>query len=143
VMVFAIVFGLSMDYEVFLVSRIHEAWVHGSSASEAVRLGLTRTGRVVTAAAAVMVVVFASFMLAGDRTIALFGLGLSSAVLLDAVVIRCVLLPAVLELLGRSTWWFPRRLDRVLPRLAIEPPEELVPGVPAPAQRERPLAGVR
>ena len=87
VMVFAIVFGLSMDYEVFLVSRIHEAWVHGSSASEAVRLGLTRTGRVVTAAAAVMVVVFASFMLAGDRTIALFGLGLSSAVLLDAVVI--------------------------------------------------------
>jgi putative drug exporter of the RND superfamily len=142
VMVFAIVFGLSMDYEVFLVSRIHEAWVHGSSPSEAVRLGLTRTGRVVTAAAAVMVVVFASFMLAGDRTIALFGLGLSSAVLLDAVVIRCVLLPAVLELLGRSTWWFPRRLDRVLPRLAIEPPEELEPPS-APGARERPLVGVR
>jgi RND superfamily putative drug exporter len=142
VMVFAIVFGLSMDYEVFLVSRIHEAWVHGSSPSEAVRLGLTRTGRVVTAAAAVMVVVFASFMLAGDRTIALFGLGLASAVFLDAVVIRCVLLPAVLELLGRWTWWFPSGLDRVLPRLAIEPPEELEP-VLEPEARERPLAGVR
>jgi RND superfamily putative drug exporter len=140
VMVFAIVFGLSMDYEVFLVARIHEAWVHGSSASEAVRLGLTRTGRVVTAAAAVMVVVFASFILSGDRTIALFGLGLASAVFLDAVVIRSVLLPAVLELLGPATWAFPRRLDRLLPRLAIEPPdEELVPE-PEP---ERELAGVR
>jgi RND superfamily putative drug exporter len=140
VMVFAIVFGLSMDYEVFLVSRIHEAWVHGSSPSEAVRLGLTRTGRVVTAAAAVMVVVFGSFMLAGDRTIALFGLGLASAVLLDAVVIRCVLLPAVLELLGRATWAFPAWLDRLLPRLAIEPPEDFVPEPPPPARQ---LAGVR
>ena len=127
VMVFAIVFGLSMDYEVFLVSRIHEAWVHGSSPSEAIRLGLTRTGRVVTAAAAVMVVVFGSFILSGDRTIALFGLGLASAVFLDAVVIRSVLLPAVLELLGPATWAFPRRLDRVLPRLAIEPPDEWPP----------------
>jgi RND superfamily putative drug exporter len=122
VMVFAIVFGLSMDYEVFLVSRIHEAWVHGRSASDAVRVGLTRTGRVVTAAAAVMVVVFASFVLSGDRTIELFGLGLATAVFLDAVVIRCVLLPAVFELLGRSTWFFPRALDRRLPRLAIDAP---------------------
>ena len=143
VMVFAIVFGLSMDYEVFLVSRIHEAWVHGSSAGEAVRLGLMRTGRVVTAAAAVMVVVFASFILSGDRTIALFGHGLASAVLLDAVVIRCVLLPAVLELLGRSTWWFPAWLDRVLPRLAIEPPEEEELPALELEERERPLAGVR
>jgi RND superfamily putative drug exporter len=141
VMVFAIVFGLSMDYEVFLVSRIHEAWVHGASSSEAVRLGLTRTGRVVTAAAAVMVAVFGSFVLAGDRTIALFGLGLATAVFLDAVVIRCILLPAVLELVGGATWWFPRGLDRVLPRLAIEPPEEPLVLEPEPA--ERPLAGVR
>jgi RND superfamily putative drug exporter len=140
VMVFAIVFGLSMDYEVFLVSRIHEAWVHGASPSEAVRLGLTRTGRVVTAAAAVMVVVFASFILAGDRTIALFGLGLATAVFLDAVVIRCILLPAVLELAGGATWWFPRGLDRVLPRLAIEPPD--VPLVLDSEPAERPLAGV-
>jgi len=123
VMVFAIVFGLSMDYEVFIVSRIHEAWVHGSSHSDAVRLGLVRSGRVVTAAAAVMVVVFASFMLSGDRTIALFGLGLASAVFLDAAVIRCLLLPAVLELLGQRTWSFPAVLDRLLPRLAIEPPD--------------------
>ena len=121
VMVFAIVFGLSMDYEVFLVSRIHESWVHGHTPTDAIRLGLTRTGRVVTAAAAVMVVVFASFTLSGDRTIALFGLALSSAVFLDAVVIRCLLLPAVLELFGRATWSFPASLDRLLPRLAIEP----------------------
>jgi len=121
VMVFAIVFGLSMDYEVLLVSRIHEVWVHGGTSDDAVRLGLIRTGRVVTAAAAVMVVVFFSFVLSGDRTIALFGLGLSSAVLLDAVVIRCLLLPAVLHLLGSRTWRFPRSLDRVLPRLALEP----------------------
>ncbi|MGH3048729.1 MAG: MMPL family transporter, partial [Gaiellaceae bacterium] len=140
VMVFAIVFGVSMDYEVFLVSRIHEAWVHGSSPSEAIRLGLTRTGRVVTAAAAVMVVVFASFVLSGDRTIELFGLGLASAVFLDAAVIRSVLLPAVLELLGRATWAFPQTLDRWLPRLAIEPPdEEQLPAEEPPA---RPLAGV-
>jgi RND superfamily putative drug exporter len=132
VMVFAIVFGLSMDYEVFLVSRIHEAWVHGSSASDAIRLGVARTGRVVTAAAAVMVAVFASFVLSGDRTIELFGLGLASAVFLDAVVIRSVLLPAVLELLGRATWRFPARLDRALPRLALEPPDE-EPTPPAPA----------
>jgi putative drug exporter of the RND superfamily len=121
VMVFAIVFGLSMDYEVFLVSRIHESWVHGHTPTDAIRLGLTRTGRVVTAAAAVMVVVFASFTLSGDRTIALFGLALSSAVFLDAVVIRCLLLPAVLELFGRAAWSFPASLDRLLPRLAIEP----------------------
>jgi putative drug exporter of the RND superfamily len=142
VMVLAIVFGLSMDYEIFLVSRIHEAWVHGSSSSDAVRLGLTRSGRVVTAAAAVMVVVFASFMLSGDRTIALFGLGLASAVFLDAVVIRCLFLPAVLELLGRATWSFPASLDRILPRLAIEPPDE-VPVEEAPSAPPRPLAGVR
>jgi RND superfamily putative drug exporter len=143
VMVFAIVFGLSMDYEIFLVSRIHEEWTHGSSSSEAVRLGLVRSGRVVTAAAAVMVAVFASFMLASDRTISLFGLGLATAVLVDAVVVRCLFLPALLELLGRATWWFPGRLDRILPRLAIEPPEEEVvallrrrrsrPSAPAPA----------
>jgi RND superfamily putative drug exporter len=125
VFVFSIVFGLSMDYEVFLVSRIHESWVHGESASAAIRIGLARTGRVVTAAAAVMVVVFAGFTLSGDRTIALFGLGLASAVFLDAVVIRCLLLPAVLELLGRATWAIPAVLDRLLPRLSIEPPEQL------------------
>ena len=121
VMVFAIVFGLSMDYEVFLVSRIHEEWTHGADSSEAVREGLIRTGRVITAAAAVMVAVFASFMLGGQRVLELFGMALAAAVFLDALVIRCILLPATLQLLGDRTWWFPAWFDRRLPRLAIEP----------------------
>jgi RND superfamily putative drug exporter len=120
VMVFAIVFGLSMDYEVFLVSRIHEEWTHGANSSAAVREGLVRTGRVITAAAAVMVAVFASFILGGERVIELFGLALASAVFLDALVIRCIMLPATLEILGDRTWWFPTWFDRRLPRLAIE-----------------------
>ena len=123
VMVFAIVFGLSMDYEVFLVSRIHEEWMHGADSSEAVREGVSRTGRVITAAAAVMVAVFGSFILGGERVIELFGVGLAAAVFLDAVVIRCILLPATLQLLGERTWRFPAWLDRRLPRLAIEPQE--------------------
>jgi putative drug exporter of the RND superfamily len=120
VLMFAIVFGLSMDYEVFLVSRIHEEWTLQRDSSAAVRDGLIETGRVITAAAAVMVVVFASFILGGQRVIELFGLGLASAVFLDALIIRCILLPAVLELLGARTWAFPHWLDRRLPRFAIE-----------------------
>ena len=121
VMVFAIVFGLSMDYEVFLVSRIHEEWQQRGDASAAVREGLVRTGRVITAAAAVMIAVFASFAAGDDRVLKLFGLALATAVFLDAIVIRTILLPAVLELLGRRTWAFPHWFDRRLPRLAIEP----------------------
>jgi RND superfamily putative drug exporter len=121
VMAFAIVFGLSMDYEVFLISRVHEEWESRGDASAAVREGVAHTGRVITAAAAVMVAVFGAFALSGSRVLELFGLGLATAVFLDAFVIRMVLLPAVLELLGRRTWAFPRRLDRRLPRLAIEP----------------------
>ena len=120
VLMFAIVFGLSMDYEVFLVSRIHEEWTKHRDTDAAVRDGLVATGRVITAAAAVMVVVFASFILGGQRVIELFGLGLAGAVFLDALVIRCVLLPAVLQLLGERTWAFPRALDRRLPRFALE-----------------------
>jgi RND superfamily putative drug exporter len=121
VFVFAIVFGLSMDYEVFLVSRIHEEWQHRRDASAAVREGLVSTGRVITAAAAVMVAVFVSFALGDNRAIKLFGVAMATAVFLDAIVIRSILLPAVLELLGRRTWWFPSSVDRRLPRLAIEP----------------------
>ena len=128
VMVFAIVFGLSMDYEVFLVSRIHEEWTHGADTRAAVREGLIRTGRVITAAAAVMVVVFASFIGGGQRVIEMFGLALASAVFLDALVIRVLLLPATLQLLGEWTWWFPAWLDRRLPRFALEPPEEPAEG---------------
>jgi RND superfamily putative drug exporter len=121
VMAFAIVFGLSMDYEVFLISRVHEEWQSRGDASAAVREGLAHTGRVISAAAAVMVAVFGAFALSGSRVLELFGLVMATAVFLDAFVIRMVLLPAVLELLGRRTWAFPRGLDRRLPRLAIEP----------------------
>jgi putative drug exporter of the RND superfamily len=128
VMVFAIVFGLSMDYEVFLVSRIHEEWQHRRDASAAVREGLANTGRVITAAAAVMVVVFASFAAGDDRVLKLFGIAMATAVFLDAIVIRSILMPAALELFGSRTWAFPRWFDRRLPRLAIEP---VTPPVPA------------
>jgi putative drug exporter of the RND superfamily len=120
VMLFAIVFGLSMDYEVFLVSRMHERWVHTRDNSRAVAEGLALTGRVVTAAAAIMVCVFLSFMLGEDRVIKEFGLSLASAVFLDALIVRCLLLPAVLHLVGERTWQIPAWLDRVLPRLNIE-----------------------
>jgi RND superfamily putative drug exporter len=121
VLAFAIVFGLSMDYEVFLVSRVHEEWQAHRDASRAVREGLSRTGRVITAAAAVMIAVFGSFAISGDRILAMFGLTMASAVFLDALVVRMLLLPAVLELLGRTTWMLPRWLDRRLPKVALEP----------------------
>ena len=120
VMLFAIVFGLSMDYEVFLVSRMHERWTHTREHSRAVAEGLALTGRVVTAAAAIMVCVFLSFMLGENRIIKEFGLSLASAVFLDALVVRCLLLPAVLHLVGRRTWSIPAWLDRALPRLNVE-----------------------
>jgi len=128
IFLFAIIFGLSMDYEVFLMSRIHEEWEHRKDASEAVTRGLALTGRVITAAAAIMVTVFASFMLGEDRIIKLFGLGLASAVFIDAVIIRSVLVPAIMQLLGRRAWYFPTGLDRLLPRLHVEPAE----GDPSP-----------
>jgi RND superfamily putative drug exporter len=120
VMLFAIVFGLSMDYEVFLVSRIHERWTITRDHSRAVAEGLALTGRVVTAAAAIMVCVFLSFMLGEDRVIKMFGLSLASAVFLDAVVIRCLLMPATLHLVGERTWRLPTSLARLLPRINVE-----------------------
>jgi RND superfamily putative drug exporter len=120
VMLFAIVFGLSMDYEVFLVSRMHERWTHTRDSSRAVAEGLALTGRVVTAAAAIMVCVFLSFILGEDRIIKEFGLSLASAVFLDALIVRCMLLPATLDIIGRATWLLPARLDRLLPRLNVE-----------------------
>jgi MMPL family len=121
VLLFAIVFGLSMDYEVFLVSRIHEQWLERRDSSAAIREGVVRSGRVIAAAASVMVVVFASFAANPDRVLKLFGVALASAVFLDALVVRLILLPAVLQLLGRRTWTLPSWLDRKLPHLAIEP----------------------
>ena len=120
VLMFAVVFGLSMDYEVFLISRVHEQWLRHRDASAAAQEGVALTGRVISAAAAIMVVVFLSFTLGNERTLKEFGFGLAVAVFLDALVIRCLLLPAVLELLGERTWRLPRWLDRRLPHINIE-----------------------
>ena len=124
VMMFAIVFGLSMDYEVFIVSRIREEWTKSGDPRDAVRKGLAATGRVVTAAAAIMVLVFASFMFGDDKIIKMFGLGLATAVFLDAFLIRVILLPAVMDLAANVTWWLPAWLDRLLPHVGIEAPAE-------------------
>ena len=120
VFVFAILFGLSTDYQVFLVGRMREAWVAGADNQRAVREGLAGTGRVITAAAIIMVTVFGSFVLGDDRVLKLFGLGLAVAILLDALIVRTILVPAVMHLLGRANWWLPGWLDRILPRLSIE-----------------------
>jgi RND superfamily putative drug exporter len=119
-MLFAIVFGLSMDYEVFLLSSVRDGYLATGDNSEAVVEGLATTARVITAAAAIMVCVFGSFVFGDERSIRLIGLGLASAVLIDATLVRMVLVPATMELLGRSNWWMPRWLDRLLPRLAVE-----------------------
>ncbi len=122
VILFAILFGLSMDYEVFLLSRIHEEWLHRGDNRQAVLHGLAATGRTITAAAAIMVMLFLAFVLGPDITIKLFGLGLAVAVLLDALIIRSVLVPAVMLLLGKANWWLPGWLDRVLPHVSVEGP---------------------
>jgi RND superfamily putative drug exporter len=132
VMMFAILFGLSMDYQVFLVSRIHEEWQRTGDNTEAVKRGLSLSGRTITAAAAIMILVFGSFILGGERDIKEFGLGLAGSVLLDAFLIRVALVPALMFVAGRANWWFPRSLDRVLPRLSVEAAvEEPAPPVPA------------
>ena len=120
VMLFAILFGLSMDYEVFLVSRIHEEWIRTRDNTLAVTRGLANTGRVITAAALIMFVVFGSFVLGGERVIQLFGIGLAAAVLVDATVIRSLLVPSLMQLFGKANWWLPGWLDRVLPNLSVE-----------------------
>jgi RND superfamily putative drug exporter len=120
VMIFAIIFGLSMDYEIFLLSRMHERWQRGHDPSAAVREGLATTGRVVTAAAGIMIVVFGAFVLSPDRMLKQFGLGLAVAIFVDAVIIRCLILPALMQLLGGRAWWLPHRLGPVIPRIAVE-----------------------
>ena len=119
-MMFAIVFGLSMDYEVFLLSRIREEYLRTGDSRLSVADGLAVTARVITAAAAIMVVVFGSFIGESDRIVKLFGVGLASAVLLDATIVRMLLVPATMELLGDANWWLPRWLDRALPKVAVE-----------------------
>ena len=123
-MLFAIVFGLSMDYEVFLLSRIREEYDRSGDNALAVADGLAATARVITAAAAIMVMVFASFVLGDERVIKLFGIGLASAIFIDATLVRIVLVPATMELLGRGNWWFPRWLEWI-PRLHVEAKPDL------------------
>ena len=123
VMLIAILFGLSMDYQVFLVSRIHEEWVRTKDTARAIRVGQTATGRVITAAAAIMILVFLAFVLEGRRPIGEFGLGLAAAILLDALLLRTILVPAAMHLLGDRNWWLPAWLNRVLPRIPLDAAE--------------------
>ena len=123
VVTLAILFGLSMDYQVFLVSRMNEEWVHGRRNSDAVRTGQVETARVITAAATIMICVFLTFSFLGSRDVAEFGIGLAAAVALDAFILRTVLVPAAMHLFGNANWWLPSWLDRRLPHLAIEPPD--------------------
>jgi RND superfamily putative drug exporter len=121
VLIFAILFGLSMDYEVFLVSRMHEKWQHTRDNAEAVGGGVAEGGRVIAAAATIMILVFGSFILGGLRVIKLFGFGLAAAVLLDALVIRLAVVPSLMFLSGQANWYLPAAVSRVLPRLSVEP----------------------
>ncbi|MFD3568542.1 MMPL family transporter [Streptomyces sp. NPDC058667] len=123
VIMVSVLFGLSMDYQVFLVSRMYEEWLETGDNRRAVRVGLAETSRVINSAAVIMISVFLAFVLSGDRVIAMFGIALAAAVALDAFVLRTLLVPALMHLLGGANWWLPRRLDRRLPRISIEPPE--------------------
>ena len=124
IMVFSILFGLSMDYQVFLVSRMQEEWMRTGDNLASVRRGLAGSGRVVVIAAAIMASVFLAFVPSTNSTIKLFGLALASAVIIDAFIVRLVLVPSVMSLLGRANWWLPGWLDRILPRVQIEPGED-------------------
>ncbi len=124
VMMFAILFGLSMDYQVFLVTRMHEEWLKTGDNRLAIRNGLAATGKTITAAALIMILVFGSFILGGERVIKEFGLGLAAGVLVDAVVIRMAIVPAVMRLFGKANWWFPASLERFLPDVGFDHLEE-------------------
>lgn len=119
-MLFAIVFGLSMDYEVFLLTRVREEYDRSGNNSRAVADGLAATGRVISAAAAIMVCVFGAFVMGGSRDVKLFGFGLAFAVLIDATVVRLILVPSVMELMGRANWWASGWLVRYLPTIRVE-----------------------
>jgi RND superfamily putative drug exporter len=120
VMVFAIVFGLSMDYQVFLVSRMHEEWVHTKDNRRAIMVGQAETGGIITAAALIMIAVFGGFVLGDLRAIKLFGIGLASAVFIDAFLLRTVLVPALMHLFGKANWFFPTSLEKITPHVSID-----------------------
>ena len=135
VMLFAILFGLSMDYQVFLVSRMHEEYLKsGGDNRVAVRNGLAATGKTITAAALIMILVFGSFILGGERVIKEFGIGLAAGILVDAILIRMAIVPSLMMLFGKANWWFPAWLDRLLPKLSVDA-DDVAP-VPAPSDPE-------
>ncbi|GAA2117787.1 MMPL family transporter [Kitasatospora saccharophila] len=136
VMIIAILFGLSMDYQVFLISRMHEEWTHTRDNHRAVRVGHGETGQVITAAAVIMACVFAAFLFGGQRMIAEFGLGLALAVLLDVLVLRMVLVPALMHRFGAANWWLPGWLDRLLPHVSVEGEPDPTPVAPVHDLRE-------
>ena len=130
VMFFAILFGLSMDYQVFLVSRISEEWLHSKDNARSITVGQAETGGIITAAALIMIAVFGGFMLGDLRAIKLFGIGLASAVFLDAFLLRTVLVPALMHLLGNANWYLPRWLDRITPHVLVERPDDIEAAAP-------------
>ena len=142
VIMVSVLFGLSMDYQVFLVSRMYEEWLETGDNRRAVRVGLAETSRVINSAAVIMISVFLAFVLSGDRVIAMFGIALAAAVALDAFVLRTLLVPALMHLLGGANWWLPRWLDRRLPRISIEPPERRVTAEQMPGVEEADRASV-
>jgi RND superfamily putative drug exporter len=137
-LLFTVLFGLSMDYEVFLLSRMREEYLVSGDNATAVADGLASTARVITAAAAIMIAVFVSFVLGDLRVLKLMGLGLATAILIDATIVRMVLVPAAMELLGNANWWLPKWLDRIVPHISIEAPPDLMPA-PAVALTSEPL----
>ncbi|MCX4818881.1 MMPL family transporter [Streptomyces sp. NBC_01142] len=140
VIMLSLLFGLSMDYQVFLVSRMHEEWVHTKDNARAVRVGLAETSRVINCAALIMICVFSAFVLSGDMEGAMAGIGLAAAVALDAFILLTALVPAAMHLLGRSNWWLPAGLEKRLPHLAVEPRED-VPASVVPGPSAGPSAG--
>jgi putative drug exporter of the RND superfamily len=142
-MLFAIVFGLSMDYEVFLLTRMREEYDRTGNNATAVADGLAATARVITAAALIMILVFSAFILGDDRAIKLFGFGLAVAVFLDATIVRLILVPATMEILGDRNWWIPKWLDRILPRVQVEPAADLDAELRQLEEEEAARAGMR
>ncbi|MEU5058097.1 MMPL family transporter [Streptomyces sp. NPDC056121] len=136
VIMVSVLFGLSMDYQVFLVSRMYEEWLETRDNRRAVRVGLAETSRVINSAAVIMISVFLAFVLSGDRVIAMFGIALAAAVALDAFVLRTLLVPALMHMLGGANWWLPKWLDRRLPRISIEPSECREPHASIPGQHQ-------
>jgi RND superfamily putative drug exporter len=124
VLFFAILFGLSMDYQVFLVSRMHEEWVHTKDNRRAISVGQAETGGIITAAAIIMIAVFSGFLLGDNRVVKLIGLGLASAIFIDAFILRTILVPSAMHIFGKANWFFPKWLDKVTPRVSVEPADD-------------------